>query len=466
MGNIFIGIPCYGSMPGPTEEDYMRFMYYLGRRYREHDFFMGIRRKAEQFRARNAIVEAAYQVGADYLLMLDDDQVIDIDGGNGPSEHYEFLRKLLEHFEDHPEAGIIGALYFHRGGECRPVLMSEQGGAYCYLRDDQIKHDLQQVDVQGGGCMLIKMKVFDKIGAAPFEPEFKHGTDIQVCSKARMSGFKIYCDTSIVLGHVKNKQSIVTHRNRHLHFAETTDQSDIVMRDYHLGRILREFRADVMEYLGIKEMSDLVKPANTYAEHQARFGEYSDRRQYYIDSGDAYLARACFIHSAESQKAFDHHLLQIIKADVPGVGLDFGCGAAPISFEFCRRGHQIWFYDIEGSRPFEFLKWRAAKYNLVGTKAVFSTDWPGPGVCDYALFLDSIEHLRDGEWQFTLKSAARSLKHAGCLITNFVLLEDYNNPEHTFMDKPEFMRFMTELRLWPINPVIYQKREDFHGDHT
>lgn len=49
---VFIGIPAYSSVPGETLEDYCRFMYHLGRRNTEYDFFMGIKTKSEQFRAR------------------------------------------------------------------------------------------------------------------------------------------------------------------------------------------------------------------------------------------------------------------------------------------------------------------------------------------------------------------------------------------------------------------------------
>ena len=225
---IMVGIPCYGTMPAPTEEDYLRLMYYLGRRYTEYDFFLAIRRKSEQFRARNSIVEAAYQVAANWLWMLDDDQVIDTDDANGPTTRYEILRRMLGRFDEKPDAGIVGALYYHRGGECRPVVMRRNGEAYAYLRDDEITHGLQPVAVTGGGCMLIKMGVFDKIGVAPFHPEHQYGTDIQVCQAAIDAGFGVYCDTSLKIGHVKQSQAIVTEANRHEHYEQTQNTQDTI----------------------------------------------------------------------------------------------------------------------------------------------------------------------------------------------------------------------------------------------
>ena len=453
---IFIGIPCYSNPAPEVLQDYMRLAFYLGRRCHQFDFFLGIKTKSEQFRARNAIVEAAYTVGADFLLMIDDDHIFDVENTNAVSDRYGFIEKLVGHLENDPGLGIVGGLYFHRGGECRPVLMEEKEGQYFYLRDDQIKHGLQEVDVQGGGCMLIRMKVFDKIGSKPFEPEFEYGTDFQVCRKAKKAGFKIASDTSIEIGHLKNTRSIVTGKNRHLHYAQTMDESDTIRANSVLGKIYRDYRDDIMEYLGIENHGVLIELANQYQKHQLKFAEYEGRLEdYYRESGTSYLARACFIRNNENHKRFDDFVLQTVKADFPGVGIDFGCGAAPIGFELARRGQTMHFYDVEGSAPFEFLKWRAKKYNLAGVRVFFNT--PNPKV-DYVLALDSIEHIVD--WQEKLSWMAGCLKPAGCLITNFMLLGDTTNTEHIFMNHSEFMGYVTKIGLWPINAAVFQKRED------
>ena len=461
---IFIGIPCYSNPAPEVLQDYMRLAFYLGRRCQNFDFFLGIKTKSEQFRARNAIVQAAFQVGADYLLMLDDDHIFDTEDTNEVSEKYGFVKKFVAHLEKDDSLGIVGGLYFHRGGECRPVLMEERDGDFFYLRDDQIKHDLQPVDVQGGGCMLIRMKVFDKIGASPFEPEFEYGTDFQVCMKAKKAGFNIASDTAIEIGHLKNARSIVTSANRHQHYAVTVDNSDKIRTNSMLDKIYNNFRLDIMEYLDIDDYSVLVELANQYQKHHTSFLEYekSGRLEaYYIESGPSYLARACFIRSEQNHKDFDDFVFQTIKSDYPGVGIDFGCGAAPVGFELAMRGQQIHFYDVEGSVPFEFLKWRAKKYNIYGTKAIFRK---AHNQVDYVLCLDSIEHLVD--WKEKLTWLSMCLKNKGCLITNFMLLGDTTNKEHIFMDRPKFMEFVTKLGLWPINSAIFQKREGFESGNN
>ncbi len=57
---IFIGSPIYGKVDQEILEDWMRLAYHCGRRMPEYDFFLGIKTKSEQFRARNTIVESNY----------------------------------------------------------------------------------------------------------------------------------------------------------------------------------------------------------------------------------------------------------------------------------------------------------------------------------------------------------------------------------------------------------------------
>jgi 2-polyprenyl-3-methyl-5-hydroxy-6-metoxy-1,4-benzoquinol methylase len=227
-----------------------------------------------------------------------------------------------------------------------------------------------------------------------------------------------------------------------------------------MGRIMREFRADVKEYLGIEREADLMKLAQRYRDHATRFWEYQaagNLAGYYRDSENAYLARACYVRSEDRPHQFDTYVLNTVRADVPGVGMDFGCGAAPITFELLRKGQTIYFHDIEGSGPFEFLKWRVKKYHL--ESRAFFNEWPAAESLDYVLCLDSIEHLEN--WREVLANIAQVLKPRAALITNFVLLTDIKNPEHIFTDRKAFMEHVTTLKLWPLNTAIFQKRTDF-----
>jgi GT2 family glycosyltransferase len=208
MSRVCIGIPCFQGVSFEVLDDYMRLMFYLGRRT-EHEYFLAVKGKSEQFRARNAIVKAALEKGCDYLLMLDDDHIIDTDRGMGPSSRYGFIDKLIKHLEDDPKRGIVGALYYQRGGDTWPVFMYEQDGAPFFAHNSEVSGRMQKVAVTGGGCMMINMKVFDKIDEPWFAPEHEYGTDIQICKQVRAKGFEVWCDTSIVIGHLKLEREII-----------------------------------------------------------------------------------------------------------------------------------------------------------------------------------------------------------------------------------------------------------------
>ena len=72
-------------------------------------------------------MESAIATDCDYLFMLDDDHVIDVEktlgevGKGSPS--YDFLGRLIQHLKDDPKKGIVGALYYQRGATCDPVIM-------------------------------------------------------------------------------------------------------------------------------------------------------------------------------------------------------------------------------------------------------------------------------------------------------------------------------------------------------
>lgn len=455
---ITIGIPCFNSVSPETLEDYMRFAFYLGRQYDEYDFSLAIKTKSEQFRARNSIVEAALQWAADYVLMLDDDHVIDWMEGihTAPNErqsHYEFLRKLLGHLQTADKAAIVGAMYFHRGGECRPVLMKEgKDGGFYYMRDDEIINGLQEVAVTGGGCMLIDMNLFSRIQGPWFEPEFKFGTDIQICKKARDEGFKVYCDTSLVIGHVLSRREVVTPKNRHRIISESLARSEPQgLEASWLGNsALQLYHMDVEEYLGMS-LEQAQKLAERYSAEDIKKYE-GNLEEYYATRGKEQLARQAIFHTAPHCREEMEFVHATVNTKAEGYGLEFGCGSAPVSFELALRGHRMDFVDIEGAEAYAFTKWRARKRGIEDR-----CGWSVAGPYDYVLMLDAIEHIRD--WQSVLERVIGALKPDGALITNYFRNQDYENPEHISMDKPAVRKFLTDRGVYPLNEMVWLKRD-------
>lgn len=452
---ITIGIPCYDGVSAETLSDYMRFAYYLGRRYTEYDFYLAIKSKSEQFRARNNIVEAALQVGSKYLLMIDDDHVIDIEDSLAVSTNYEFLRTLITHMENRPKAGVIGAMYYHRGGECRPVIMKKgHDDKYFYLRDDEIEYRLQEVDVQGGGCMLLNMKIFEDIPYPWFEPEIAIGTDLQISTKAKEHGYGVYCDTSIEIGHVMSSREVITHKNRHRVLSENMVKVNSVVSpesDAMTKHALAQYLEDAETYLEMG-IEDMVVFADRYQDQWHKFEQYENKEDYYREAGKEQLARQVVFHHQAPMVQQAKFILSLINEGVSKYGVDYGCGSAPIGMELAMRGNRMDFIDIDGAGAYEFTKWRA-KYRHIENRV----GWKLEGPYDFALFLDSIEHFQD--WKTIIKNVIDRLKPNGCIITNYFTNVDFENKEHINMDTEEVWRYIVSLDVYPLNHIVWIKRD-------
>jgi GT2 family glycosyltransferase len=203
---ITIGIPSFKGPEPEVLQDYMMWMYNLGRHAAgQYNFQLAIKGRSEQFRARNAIVKAALQHNADYLLMLDDDHIIGINDTN-----WDFLQRLIKHLENDPKKGIVGGLYYQRGGDTYPVCMQEHEGGYFFIHHSEITGKLQKMSVVGGGCMLLRMSMFDKLEEPWFGPEYEYGTDIQICRQAEKAGFEVWIDTSVEIGHLMKERQVIS----------------------------------------------------------------------------------------------------------------------------------------------------------------------------------------------------------------------------------------------------------------
>jgi len=401
--------------------------------------------------------------------MLDDDNVINWKENLEVYEGYEFLRKLLNHLKADQKIGGVGALYYHRGGEYMPVLMKEaKDGGFYYMREDEIKGELQEVAVQGGGCMLFDTNVFSKIPSPWFEPEFKFGTDVQICTKIRNEGFKVCCDTSIIIGHVMTQRVVVTPENRLAIVAENAskglnEEKTGINNTWLINNAMSLYREDVEEYLGLtgKNIDWQVGVPSTlkvkYYEKMGTFESFENPEDYYKTLGNEQLARQLWFHMQPETLEWMNIVFKFINTNVDAYGLDFGCGSAPLSFDLALRGHKIDFIDIDGAGAYEFTKWRAKKRNLDG-KAGFT--WGGP--YDYALFLDSLEHIKN--WEEVLEKTINSLKDNGYIVTNYFCLKDYNNIEHITMKyKKEIMSFLVNHGVFPINQLVLIKRDMTFG---
>ena len=450
---VCIGIPCYGDVSPEVLEDFMRFAYHCGRRLPQYDFFLAIKPKTEQFRARNAIVEAARQVNATWLLMLDDDMIVNPFVTSGPTDEYNLVERLIAHGKD-----VCGALYYQRGGACQPVLMTAvTDTGYRFLRTDELTYGPQKVDVAGGGCVLVHMRVFDKIPMPYFEPEFQFGTDIQLCRKAAAHGFEVWADTSVELGHVRQDRAIITGRNR----------QQYALEDPLSGEMKKQLvSADVFNRLAEDGCAYVQVPNVESLSHDIGVSSFLHKRaDYQIPDADWYrlyprerVARQLWFNHTDQKRKMTEFILASISDQKPLQILEFGCGIGILAFSLAERGHHVTACDIGGTSTLEFLKWRVAKHGQAMTFHESAGGIPALGSARYDVIIamDSIEHVED--WRGVVRELSAHLKPDGVLACNNAILDDTSHPEHYTIGPHRFVAACAEVGLLPMNQLMYVKR--------
>lgn len=145
---------------------------------------------SDRILGRNSCVKQAIEMGAEWLLFLDDDQVF------GPA----LLERLLAH--DKP---IVGALYLQRAAPFAPIAYSHKDENNVYWNVKLTEHgpdELVEVAAVGTGGMLIRSEILHAIE----EPWFEHGRaseDLIFCDKVYELGLgPIYCDLGARMGHM------------------------------------------------------------------------------------------------------------------------------------------------------------------------------------------------------------------------------------------------------------------------
>ncbi len=208
---IVIAIPTEGfTAPEPLHSIWQN-AFHLGKLSAEGKFefyFKPVGRILTAY-AREKILESALQIGADYVMMVDDDMVF-------PGDIFE---RLYSHQVD-----IVAALAFTRNPPHLPVLYQMHEGwdsvqhkeyAICEWIKNYPKDRLVECDAVGFGCVLIDMKIVRKMTPQYFCMSSETGEDILFCLKAKKeAGARVFMDTSLKIGHLGNGP-IITEDNFH-----------------------------------------------------------------------------------------------------------------------------------------------------------------------------------------------------------------------------------------------------------
>ena len=187
---ILIAVPCMDQVPAP-------FCNSLALLQKVGDCTLMMKSGSLIYTSRNALATAAIQTEADLVFWLDSDMVFQPDT----------LARMLKTLQE-KDLDMLTGLYFRRVPPYSPVLFDrlEIDGIACDFTEwKRIPDDLFEVGACGFGCVLMKTDVFfdvqSKFGNM-FAPIGNNGEDVAFCWRARQCGYKIWCDPSVICGHV------------------------------------------------------------------------------------------------------------------------------------------------------------------------------------------------------------------------------------------------------------------------
>lgn len=187
---VFIAVPCMDQLPA-------RFCQSLAMLQRAGDTQVGFEIGSLVYFSRNNLAKAAIKAEADWVLWLDSDMTFPPD----------LLQRMLKICEEN-SLDFLSGLYFRRNPPYSTVLYdrleaTENGASFTTL--ESVPDGLFEIGGCGFGGVLMKTDVImDVMGKFKrmFDPLDGLGEDLSFCWRARQCGYKLYCDSSLEMGHV------------------------------------------------------------------------------------------------------------------------------------------------------------------------------------------------------------------------------------------------------------------------
>lgn len=192
MSKILIAIPCMDQVPAPFAQSLAMIQK------TEDNVACAFQMGSLIYTSRNNLALQALKGEFDYILWLDSDMVFQQD-----------LLIQLKKVMDEKELDFVSGLYFRRVPPFTPVLFDkleiDEAGACTWTDWKDVPEGLFKVGGCGFGCVLMKtdilFEVQSKFGGM-FNPIASMGEDLSFCWRARQCGYDLWCDPSIVCGHV------------------------------------------------------------------------------------------------------------------------------------------------------------------------------------------------------------------------------------------------------------------------
>jgi len=202
----------------------------------------------------NLALRNALEEGYDYVLLLNNDTVVEPD----------FLQKMVETGESSAEIGLVGAKMFYYDP---PDVIWFAGGVmdvrYAYMRhlgigrkDGGSLDSPQEMTFLNGACLLIKSAVLRQVGLLD-EDYFLYGEDQDYCVRAQRAGYKLFYQPA---ARIRHKVSRSTPAFRKLIFRYRSwftlirKHTPFYWRPIQYGHLIAEFFPLVFGYLKRKSV--------------------------------------------------------------------------------------------------------------------------------------------------------------------------------------------------------------------
>ncbi len=144
--------------------------------------------------ARNDLVS---KMKGDWLLQLDTDMEFEPD----------FAARLITIFERY-KLDMLTGLYVYKSQPSIPTLymFNPETGRHEHVCNWDKSADIFEVDSCGGGCLLVRREVYERIVTEVFKPPFEmtppYGEDHSFFLRARKLGYKVYCAWKVQATHL------------------------------------------------------------------------------------------------------------------------------------------------------------------------------------------------------------------------------------------------------------------------
>lgn len=154
--------------------------------------------------ARNTLAKHGVDGEFDRILWMDSDMEFDSD----------LLTRLSKDMDEN-DLDMVGGLYFTRREPSLPVVYQKVGYYHSEEKDEVSpvalhyyeypQDQLFECEGIGFGAVLVKVDLIKKVQekhGLPFSPILGFGEDLSFCMRARDVGGKVWCDSSVKIGHI------------------------------------------------------------------------------------------------------------------------------------------------------------------------------------------------------------------------------------------------------------------------